>query len=155
MLTFLIGDSIIFWLTDKESKFCYRNMPFGKIKNNGNFMVSFHKVLVDVLLIINVVCFIFRVKRGTACHVLNWRSWENLYDRYGYSSPRYGVRATMLSLSYFEISQVSSLQDKHNASSNSKMSWRESFLSSNAKIWKNAGSAITFPAFFILVHKYL
>ena len=28
-------------------------------------MVSFHKVLVDVLLIINVVCFIFRFKRVT------------------------------------------------------------------------------------------
>ena len=32
-------------------------------------MVSFHKVLVDVLLIINVVCFIFRFKRGTACQL--------------------------------------------------------------------------------------
>ena len=29
-------------------------------------MVSNHRVLVDVLLIINIVCFIFRFKRGSA-----------------------------------------------------------------------------------------
>lgn len=53
-----------------------------------------------------------------------------------------------------EISYVSNSQDKHNASSNSKMYWRE-FLLSKCKNMKNAGSAITFPAFFMLAYKYL
>ena len=35
-------------------------------KNNGNFMVSIHRVSVDVLLIISVVCFIFQFKCASA-----------------------------------------------------------------------------------------
>ena len=39
-------------------------MPLGKIKNNGNFMVSIHRVSVNVFLIISDVCLISRFKRG-------------------------------------------------------------------------------------------
>ena len=41
-------------------------------------MVSIHRVPVDVLLIISVVCFIFRFKRGTVCHTLNLKVVGNL-----------------------------------------------------------------------------
>ena len=37
-------------------------------KNNGNFMVSIHRVPVNVLLIISVVCLIFRFKRGAEAY---------------------------------------------------------------------------------------
>ena len=34
--------------------------------NNGNFMVSIHIVPIAVILIISIVCFIFRFKRGAS-----------------------------------------------------------------------------------------
>ena len=52
-------------------------MPLGKIKNNGNFIVSFHKVSVDALLTINVVCFIFRLKRGADFRLSSKSLWQN------------------------------------------------------------------------------
>ncbi|WP_289833401.1 hypothetical protein [uncultured Phocaeicola sp.] len=75
-------------------------------------------------------------------------------DRYGYSSPRYMRENHYAVLVIFENFSGFQLQDKHNASSNSKMSWRE-FSLSKCKNMKNAGSAIIFPAFFMLAHKYL
>ena len=60
------------------------------------------------------------------CHVLVWRSWENLRYRCSNSSPRYSVRTTMPSLYLvLKVSQVFKLQDKHNASSYFDMSWIE------------------------------
>ena len=44
--------------------------------------------------------------------------------RYGNSSPRYSVRTTMPSLYPMKVSYVFNLQDKHNASLYSNMSWR-------------------------------
>ena len=57
---------------------------------------------------------------------LSLKVLENLRYRYGYSSPRYSVRTTTLSLYLIlKVSQVFKLQDKHNASFFSNMSWRE------------------------------
>ena len=39
-----------------------------KNKNNGNFTVSIHKVPIVVSLIVRIVNFRFRFKRGTACY---------------------------------------------------------------------------------------
>ena len=68
--------------------------------------------------------------------------------RYGYSSPRYSVRTTMLSLVLFENFLRFHLQDKHNASKNSNMSWKE-HTQSNTKIQKTAKKMKPKPLFFI------
>ena len=56
-------------------------------------------------------------KRGTVCHVLEWRSWENLCIQMWNSSPRQRVRTTMLLLYTVENFSGFQSQDKHNASS--------------------------------------
>lgn len=42
-----------------------------KNRNNGNFTVPIHKIPVMALLIIRIINFRFRFKRGTACHHLS------------------------------------------------------------------------------------
>ena len=61
---------------------------------------------------------------------------KNLEYRYGYSSPRYSVRTTMLSLVLFENFLRFHLQDKHNASFFTNMSG-ESVCSIRCKSMKN------------------
>jgi len=88
------------------------------------------------------------------CHVLVGGPRKTLYTDMVIAAHAICVRTTMLSLCTIANFLGSQPQDKHNASSNSKMSWRE-FPLSKCKNMKNAGSAITFPAFFMLAHKYL
>lgn len=63
----------------------------------------------------------YRVLFGSSvelqCPRSDWRSWENLDTSVGNSSPRY-MRENHYAILVFtyEISQVSTLQDKHNAS---------------------------------------
>ena len=77
-----------------------------KNKNNGNFTVSIHKVPIVVSLIVRIVNFRFRFKRGTVCHVFVEGRRKNLMSRCSNSSPRYSVRTTMLSLLILKISYV-------------------------------------------------
>ena len=54
--------------------YIYKISILGKIKNNGNFMVSIHRVPVIVYLIIRAISSLFRFKRGAlhcrSLHVL-------------------------------------------------------------------------------------
>ena len=82
-------------------------------------MVSIHIVPVIVCLIIKVISSTFRFKRGTAMPTSNLEVLRKPVntDGYGNSSPRY-MRENHYAILVFtyEISQVSKLQDKHNAS---------------------------------------
>ena len=101
-------------------------------------MVSIHKVPVIVLLNISVICFIFRFKRGTAMLTSSIGGPRKAYtNRCTNSSPRYSVRTTMLS-SFVCLGNFLGfrLNDKHNASKNSNMFWRE-FCSIRCKNMKN------------------
>ena len=77
-----------------------------KNRNNGNFTVPIHKIPVMALLIIRIINFRFRFKRGTVCHVFVKGRRKNLMSRCSNSSPRYSVRTTMLSLLILKISYV-------------------------------------------------
>lgn len=67
------------------------------------------------------------------CHVLVGGPRKTLYTDMVIAAHAICVRTTMLSLCTIANFLGSQPQDKHNASSNSKMSWRE-LLSPNAKI---------------------
>ena len=101
-------------------------------------MVSIHKVPVIVYLIFRVICFTFRFKRGTAMprsklKVLGKPECTNVVI----AAHAIGVRTTMPPLAFFENFLGFQLQDKHNASFLTHMSWTE-LPQSNCKITKNA-----------------
>gem|GEM_PF-4094570 len=60
-----------------------------KNRNNGNFTVPIHKIPVMALLIIRIINFRFRFKRGTVCHTLYLKVVGNHRCRCNNSSPRY------------------------------------------------------------------
>ena len=101
-------------------------------------MVSFHNVPVFSCLIIKRIYSIFRFKRGTAMLTSSIGGPRKAYtNRCTNSSPRYSVRTTMLS-SFVCLGNFLGfrLNDKHNASKNSNMFWRE-FCSIRCKNMKN------------------
>lgn len=63
--TYLTGNSIIFRVTAQESYMSIKYQPWEN-KNNGNFMVSIHRIPFIVYLTIRVISCIFRFKRGTS-----------------------------------------------------------------------------------------
>ena len=101
-------------------------------------MVSIHKVPVIVHLIIRVISSTFRFKRGTTMprsklKVLGKPECTNVVI----AAHAICVRTTMPPLAFFENFLGFQLQDKHNASFLTHMSWTE-LPQSNCKITKKS-----------------
>ena len=101
--TYLTGNSIIFQVTAQESYMSIKYQPWEN-KNNGNFMVSIHRIPFIVYLTIRVISCIFRFKRGTSLLSVPQIEALALSCRFSYMSHRRLTGTTLSSQSRYGLS---------------------------------------------------